>query len=1269
MGSLYRARDLALERPVAVKVLDAQQLGDAGRKRLLHEARAAAQLNHPNIVSIHDVGEDNGSPYIVMEYVEGPSLHAQRPTAIPDIVRIARDVCAALEHAHSHGLVHRDLKPENILGHMDGAAKLTDFGLARPIASRITSEGALTGTVFYLAPEQALGQVIDGRVDLYALGVMLYELVTRRLPFTADDPLAVVSQHLHAPVVPPSTYNPEVPSALESLILSLLSKQPEDRPPSAGLVGEALAAMDLSPGGSPQPRQALFGIARGRFVGREKELALCKAAWLDAASGHRQVVLIEGEPGIGKTRLAAELDAQVRVLGGQVLTGECYAEGMAPYAPIGEVVRQALGDGAEPGLKLQPFVLDDLVLLAPALRSFGRRRRAAPGGSPAGDMQGLCDSLVALFAHLTRRAPVMLLIEDLQWADRGTLHLLRCLTHRAHVTDLRLLVVLTYRPVESQQGLGLYDFLLEFERHAQGTQISLQPFTLLETRQLLEAMFRREITQEFLEGIQHETEGNPFFVEEVCRSLVTQGRLYLEAGRWERGKTMAELGIPQTLRAAILSRFARLTPETRDTLRRAAIIGQEFEVEVLTLTSDLTPEELDACLEEAETAQFVHPLPEGARARWTFAHALMPQALVGELPSIRSERLHARVGDAIERAHADRLDQVYSVLGWHFAHAGQASKAADYLLRAGDAAQSVLAFDQAIADYEGAIPLLQQLEDPERLAQVKLKLGSLYHAGFRFDDSRRAYREGFVAERERGGGSRLVGSTACALPPAPHPLRLAGVDPVTLDPGMTDDIWDVLLSGQLFSGLLECNPEMVLLPEMALSWEILDGGRKYIFHLRDDWRWSDGVAVTARDFEYAWRRVLDPRTHSPNRRLLIGIRGGAAFDPSAEPPVDNLGIHAAGEWTLVVELEEPAGHFLHLLAIPAAFPVPRHVVEAHGDLWTDPPYFVSNGPFRLEARVPGEPWTLRLRPEYPGRVRGNVEQVEIVRLREGMQEVWDPTVQSLALYEQGRIDVAETGFLDSSRTRHQFAREEVAWPMPGTFSIWLNLCRPPLNDPRVRRALGLGMDRSLIVALTYGEGVRPADGGFVARGVPGHSPGIGLDYDPDQARALLAEAGFPGGQGFPSISLIHTMTQISHDLARNLTEQWQQNLGIHIETCGLDYYTYVDRVHAREFDLHVICWMAEYPDPDSFLRGAIACAASLDWSDEYAGLVAEAARLLDQRTRFELYARADRMLCEQAVILPIAYDLFHAFMKPWIRREPKWYARGGCWKDAIIDPH
>ena len=262
MGIVFRATDLALQRPVAVKVL-AERLGggtrrqeqeagagvqrgagagDSGsperssvddmRSRFLREARAAAALNHPHIVAVYDMGEDHGFPFFVMELVDGPNLGQTPPHDLQQVIEFACQICAALEHAHTNSIVHRDLKPANVLlsGVPPSVAKLADLGLALPArGSRISRVGTIVGTAAYMAPEQALGSTVDGRADLYALGVVLYELTTGRVPFLGNDPLATISQHLHAPVVPPRVLRPDLPRALETVILRLLAKDPEQR--------------------------------------------------------------------------------------------------------------------------------------------------------------------------------------------------------------------------------------------------------------------------------------------------------------------------------------------------------------------------------------------------------------------------------------------------------------------------------------------------------------------------------------------------------------------------------------------------------------------------------------------------------------------------------------------------------------------------------------------------------------------------------------------------------------------------------------------------------------------------------------------------------------------------------------------------------------------------------------------------------------------------------------------------------------------------------
>ena len=183
-----------------------------GRARLLSEARTIAKLSHPSIVTVFDVVETEDSPIIVMEYIEGANLYEQPPEGMEEIIAIARQLCMVLEHAHHTGISHRNLKLENIILTSDATVKLMDFGLARSVASRLSADGPIVGTVFYLTADQVLGQGIVHHSNIYSLGILLHELTTGELPFVADDPIAVITQHVHAPVVPPRAKNNQIPS-------------------------------------------------------------------------------------------------------------------------------------------------------------------------------------------------------------------------------------------------------------------------------------------------------------------------------------------------------------------------------------------------------------------------------------------------------------------------------------------------------------------------------------------------------------------------------------------------------------------------------------------------------------------------------------------------------------------------------------------------------------------------------------------------------------------------------------------------------------------------------------------------------------------------------------------------------------------------------------------------------------------------------------------------------------------------------------------------
>ncbi|MBW3578246.1 MAG: protein kinase [Actinobacteria bacterium] len=239
MGRVYRARDRVLDRDVAVKVMAPHLVGDPGAvQRFRDEARAAARLGHRNVVRIYDTGSSGAGEYIVMELVDGPSLKDLLADAgrlpVQRAMATASAIASALAAAHEQGLVHRDVKPANVLWTSDGTVKVTDFGIARITGDDVDATVAAGfGSVLYLSPEQATGERVDARADIYSLGCVLYEMLAGRPPFTADKPIGILHQHVHRQPDPPSAAVPEVPRALDAVVLRALAKDPDDRYRSA----------------------------------------------------------------------------------------------------------------------------------------------------------------------------------------------------------------------------------------------------------------------------------------------------------------------------------------------------------------------------------------------------------------------------------------------------------------------------------------------------------------------------------------------------------------------------------------------------------------------------------------------------------------------------------------------------------------------------------------------------------------------------------------------------------------------------------------------------------------------------------------------------------------------------------------------------------------------------------------------------------------------------------------------------------------------------
>jgi oligopeptide transport system substrate-binding protein len=299
-------------------------------------------------------------------------------------------------------------------------------------------------------------------------------------------------------------------------------------------------------------------------------------------------------------------------------------------------------------------------------------------------------------------------------------------------------------------------------------------------------------------------------------------------------------------------------------------------------------------------------------------------------------------------------------------------------------------------------------------------------------------------------------------------------------------------------------------------------------------------------------------------------------------------------------------------------------------------------------------------PQYHGVFKGNVERIEL-RLLEDLSG-------SLATYDAGALDILPLRHLsqtERSGAKERHAGEYVQVPSLVTTHVVFNARKPPFDDPRLRRAFALAIDRETLAHVVMAGFHSPASGGFVPPGMPGHSPEIALPYEPERARQLLAEAGYLGGRGFPELYAPLPTTQ--RPLAEYLQNQWREALGVEVP---YDIMPWPEYVHGDPEKAHLLVesWIADYPDPDNFLRVAPALAAFME-NEAYDELVQRARRLTDQEERMKLYRAADRMLIEQALAIPLTYDRWHLLVKPWVSRYPTSPIRRTFWKDVVIEPH
>jgi len=740
---VYLARDTTLDRSVAFAVIKSESLNPELDERIRREGRAMGRLPaDPNLVTVYDAGDEDGLPYIVQEFVDGGTVDdllrqsAGKPLPLGQALRIATGVCRALERAHANGIVHRDLKPANVWLTTDGTPKLGDFGLVAAVRdaqgetlAKLTGEGTMVGTLAYMAPEQALGRQPDLRSDLYSLGAMLYELITGQRPFTATDAPALVSAHLRTPPPAPAMHNPDLPQPLSELTLKLLAKDPRQRPANAAAVRAALEAIAASPGSSTSEPAAGTVAALGgdAYVGREHEVDQLCATVEEAIGGNGQVVLIAGEPGIGKTRLAEQVAAYAQMREALVLWGSCYeGEGAPPYWPWVQIIRSYAVDH-------DPRVLAEVMGVGAAdiaqmVSEVGRRLPdivAPPALGAEQERFRLFDSVTRFLVNAARDQPLVLVLDDMHGADRSSLLLLEFLAHE--LARARLLVLVTYRDVELHPAHDLAHTLAQLARVHPPRRIVLGGLSRPEVARYLQMSAGAEPSESLVSAVLDKSEGNPFFVSEIVRLLGA------DEHRTDSGPTsLGHVGIPSEVRELIGRRVEPLTEPCRSALTAAAVIGREFTLRWLQRVVDLPAAALLEAIEEAAAA---HVIAEVAPGTYRFSHVLICDTLADGLPAAERMRLHHEIGAAIEEVSAARLEPHFNELAHHYleaAPAGDLDKALHYASAAAEHAAARFAHDETATLYAralGALDLAPAADDDGRCDLLQCLGEAHAHAG------------------------------------------------------------------------------------------------------------------------------------------------------------------------------------------------------------------------------------------------------------------------------------------------------------------------------------------------------------------------------------------------------------------------------------------------------------------------------------------------------------------------------------------------------------
>ena len=495
-----------------------------------------------------------------------------------------------------------------------------------------------------------------------------------------------------------------------------------------------------------------------------------------------------------------------------------------------------------------------------------------------------------------------------------------------------------------------------------------------------------------------------------------------------------------------------------------------------------------------------------------------------------------------------------------------------------------------------------------------------------------------------------------------------GLEPQDLDPHIITGISEIKILSALFEGLVGQSPkDLSPIPGLAASWEISSDRKTYTFHLRENLKWSNGEKLTAADFVYSYRRMLNPKLGAANSYLLFVLKNAQAyFDGNVE--WTHVGVRSPDPDSLILELKNPTPYLLRLLSHPAWFPIPEFVLSQHGASdgratgWTRAGSMVSNGPFQLSEWIVNERIHLTRNDHYWDH--------ETTRLKELYFYPTESREAEERAFRAGQLHLTEA--MPTSRVRYyrdQKAPSLQIDPYLGSYYLQLNTRKQPLSDPRVRKALSLVLDRVLIVErITQGSQI-PA-WHFTPPGTAGYTPEISGEKNLVEAQQLLAEAGFANGEGFPPLTYLYNTSENNKLIAEAIQNMWQTTLGIPIDLINQEWKVYTQSRETGDFDILRSSWIADYEDPSTFLDVWTAQSGNnfTGWSSaEYDRLIQATQVTEVESARFSLFEKAEELLIEKQPIIPLYFYTSVYLKHPSVRSYYPTLLNYHPWKHVYLE--